>query len=263
MSTRLASRLEAELLLAHVLQVERSWLYAHGEVELTDAQQSSFLALADRRQHGEPMAYLLGHREFYGRRFLVNPAVLIPRPETELLVETTLEKLKLPAAAVIDVGTGSGCIALSLAAERPGWRVSAVDLSAEALAVCRRNAELLQLPRVELLQGDLLAPIADRRFDAVVSNPPYVAAGDPHLARGDLRFEPDLALSAGSHGLVVIRRLLEQAMHCLQPGGWLLIEHGYDQASTLRQLFADAGFGSIATRRDLAGIERVTLGCLP
>ncbi len=260
---QLGNRLEAELLLAHALDVERAWLYAHGEAKPSQAQRVRFQALIERRRHGEPLAYMLGYREFYGRPFKVNQAVLIPRPETELLVDTALEIVRHPEATIVDVGTGSGCIALTLAAERPRWRVAAVDVSANALAVCRRNAELLQRPRVEMLQGDLLAPVAERRFHAIVSNPPYVAAGDPHLAQGDLRFEPDVALSAGDHGLGVIRRLIEQARHLLWPGGWLLIEHGYDQALPIQQLFAGAGFEQLSTRKDLADIERVTLGAWP
>ncbi len=251
------------MLLGHVLQVNRAWLYAHADARLNAVQRDRFDALLQGRKSGVPIAYLLGHREFYGRDFTVTPAVLIPRPETELVVETALEKLDDPGACVVDVGTGSGCIALTLAAERPDWQVSAVDISDDALAVCRANADRLALKRVEILQGDLLAPVADRRFDAVVSNPPYVAAKDPHLTRGDLRFEPGLALSADRQGLEVIERLLDQAVTCLHPGGWLIIEHGHQQAATVRQLFSQAGLTQISTRRDLADIERVTLGTLP
>ena len=261
-SNRLGDRLEAELLLAHMLKVERSWLYAHGEELLAEDQCSTFESLVARRMAGEPIAYLTGSREFYGRDFIVSPAVLIPRPETELLVELALERLSPNAADILDVGTGSGCIALTLAAERPGWQVTATDISQAALEVCRINAERLSLPKVRLLAGDLLSPVAGQRFAAILSNPPYVAAGDPHLSRGDLRFEPDSALSAGADGLGLIRRLVEQAPDHLQAGGWLFIEHGYDQGATTRQLLRAAGFMAVSTQPDLAGIDRVTLGRL-
>lgn len=257
---RLDNRLEAELLICKVLGVERAWLYAHGEEPLSAKARQELEALAARRLGGEPMAYLLGQREFYGREFVVSPSVLIPRPETELLVETALEKLG-SRAAVLDVGTGSGCIALTLAAERPNWQVTATDLSAAALAIARENAMRLELSQVELLHGDLFAPVAGRQFDAILSNPPYVAEGDPHLARGDLRFEPAMALSTGNSGLAIIKGLIQGAAAHLHPGGWLLIEHGYDQASPIRALFAKAGFDQIETRLDLAQIERLTLGC--
>lgn len=262
LSDRLGSRLEAELLLSHVLEVERSWLYAHADVTPSEAQSTLVHSLAERRRRGEPLAYLIGYREFYGRRFIVSPAVLIPRPETELVVETALEKISKADAAVVDVGTGSGCIALTLAAERPQWRVSALDWSHQALTVCRQNAAQLSLADVEILHGDLLAPVAGRRFDAVVSNPPYVAVEDPHLMQGDLRFEPDLALSAEQGGYAVIQRLVNQAAVCLRPGGWLIIEHGYDQAEGVQRRLAAAGFTQVSTRKDLAGIDRVTLGVL-
>lgn len=262
-AAQLESRLEAELLLAHVLGVERSWLYAHGETPLTAEQAVALGELAARRQAGVPIAYLLGYREFFGRNFLVTPAVLIPRPETELLVETALEKLTPSQTSVIDIGTGSGCIGLTLAAERPHWQVTAVDLSPAALEVSRQNAALLGLSEAELLLGDLFGPVRDRRFSAILSNPPYVAVGDPHLAQGDLRFEPEIALSAAGDGFEIIRRLVQQAPQHLHDGGWLLIEHGYDQGSRVRECFAEAGFAEIESRRDLGDIERITLGRWP
>ena len=258
----LGHRLEAELLLAHVVGVDRGWLYAHGEELLAPDQCSTFESLVARRISGEPIAYLTGKREFYGRDFTVTPAVLVPRPETELLVELALERLRLEAAELLDVGTGSGCIALTLAAERPRWQVTASDVSPAALEVCRINAGHLGLHQVRLLEGDLLSPVAGQVFDAILSNPPYIAAGDPHLARGDLRFEPGTALSAGADGLDLIRRLVGQAPGHLRPGGWLFIEHGYHQGLALRQLLLAAGFGAVSTHPDLAGIDRVTLGRL-
>ncbi|MGY6555354.1 MAG: peptide chain release factor N(5)-glutamine methyltransferase [Wenzhouxiangella sp.] len=260
LAQRLGSRLEAELLLGAVLDVERAWLYAHGNEPLSIELQQQLASLAARRQAGEPMAYLLGRREFYGRDFTVNSAVLIPRPETELLVETALEKLG-ERATVLDLGTGSGCIALSLAAERPAWKVTASDLSEAALAVARANASRLRLDQVELLHGDLFGPVSGRRFDAILSNPPYVAVGDPHLSRGDLRFEPAMALSADQDGLFLIERLIRDAGAHLHAGGWLLIEHGYDQGPSVRERLARAGFEQIETRCDLGQIERLSLGC--
>lgn len=249
-------------MLGAVLGVERAWLYAHGEERLSVAVQVQLEALAARRQAGEPIAYLLGRREFYGREFLVNPAVLIPRPETELLVETALDLLG-ERAQVLDLGTGSGCIVLSLAAERPDWTLTASDLSEAALAVARANAARLKLDQVELLHGDLFEPVQGRRFDAILSNPPYVAVGDPHLARGDLRFEPIMALSAEQDGLSIIERLIQAAPSHLQAGGWLMIEHGYDQGPPVRRRLAAAGFEQIDTRCDLGRIERLSLGRRP
>lgn len=256
----LQSRLEAELLLSHAMGRDRAWLYAHGDDSLDGDQSDRFLSLLQRRLSGEPVAYLLGAREFYGRDFLVSPAVLIPRPETELLVDLALG-LELPdSARVIDVGTGSGCIALTLAAERPSWQIFASDLSEPALEVARRNREHLKLDRVDLIHGSLLEPVRERTFDLVISNPPYVAAGDPHLVQGDLRFEPPAALSCGEQGLALIRALIVQAHAQLVAGGWLLIEHGHDQGARVAALFEQAGFEQVQTRMDLAGQERVTLG---
>lgn len=256
----LGSRLEADLLASRALGQPRSWLYAHGNDPVDAAKLSVFERLVTERQSGKPIAQLCGSREFYGREFVIDEHVLIPRPETELLVDLALA-LPLPdQARVCDVGTGSGCIAVTLAAERPRWRVTAIDCSDEALAVAGHNRDRLCPARVELLCGDLLEAVGDQHFDLIVSNPPYVAADDPHLERGDLRFEPRHALAAGADGLDVIRRLVSQAPDRLVAGGWLLIEHGHDQAAAVRALLDSAGFASVESRRDLAGIERVTLG---
>jgi release factor glutamine methyltransferase len=256
---RLGSRLEAELLTAHGLGKSREWLYAHGNETLDESLNERISALLQRRLAGEPIAYILGQREFYGRDFTVGPAVLIPRPETELVIELALQKLTPDVHRVIDVGTGSGCIALTLAAERPAWEVTAVDLSADALAVCVGNARRLELERVRTLESDLLSKVSGERFAAIVSNPPYVAAGDPHLDQGDLRFEPACALSAGANGMAVIERLTEQAQAVLEPPGWLIVEHGHDQGPAVRALMAACGMEDIETHQDLAGIDRVTL----
>ncbi len=258
-SQRLDSRLEAEILLAHTLGRNRSWLYAHSTNRLGTAQMLAFNELVERRLAGEPIAYLVGKREFFGRDFLVSKDVLIPRPETEHLVEKALE-LPLPARArVVDVGTGSGCIALTLAAERPAWQVIGADLSPPALALADLNRRLLDLERVELINSDLLAELQDRKFDLIISNPPYVATGDPHLDQGDLRFEPAMALACDGNGLDLIKRLIEQAAKRLASGGWLIIEHGHEQGEPVAKLFQHAGFGQIETATDLAGLPRLTL----
>jgi release factor glutamine methyltransferase len=219
------------------------------------------MALAARRAEGEPVAYLLGWREFYGRRFAVGPAALIPRPETELLIDRALELLPPAAMAeVLDLGSGSGVIALTLALERPHWVLTSVDASASALALARENARTLGAANAEFLHGDWYGPVAQRSFDLIVSNPPYVADTDPHLARGDLRFEPASALRAGSDGLEAIRQIVAQAPEYLRPGGWLLFEHGCDQADACRRLLAQAGFVDVTTAADLAELPRVSGG---
>ncbi|QKK03109.1 MAG: peptide chain release factor N(5)-glutamine methyltransferase [Pseudomonadota bacterium] len=259
----LKSRLEAELLLAFVLGRSRAWLYAHGDAALSADQARRFAELVDKRSAGRPIAYLLGQREFYGRQFQVDDAVLIPRPETELLIELILD-LPLPDnARVVDIGTGSGCIALTLAAERPNWQVTATDICLEALAVAERNRQALRLESVRLLEGDLYQPLRSQQFDLVVSNPPYVADGDPHLEQGDLPSEPRLALSCPDRGTAILRRLADGAHEHLLPGGWLLVEHGHDQAAFVIELLHRSGFERVRSVDDLAGIARVALGLRP
>jgi len=258
--SRLDSPLEAEVIAAQGLGRDRAWLYAHANRSLSPDQQTQLDSLLSQRLRGAPLAWLSGKREFYGREFAVDTAVLIPRPETEHLIETALA-LALPEnARVVDLGTGSGCIILTLAAERPGWRCTGIDLSPDALATAARNRAALGLAGVELLHGDLLEPVRDRCFDLIVSNPPYVAADDPHLERGDLRFEPRMALTPGLDALAVIDRIIASAPTALQPGGWLVLEHGHDQAAQVRQRLAGHGFVHISSIRDLAGIERVSMG---
>ncbi len=257
---RLGDRLEAEILATVALGQPRRWLYAHGESVPDPATAARFEALLQQRLEGVPIAYLSGQREFYGRPFRVDPRVLIPRPETEHLVEFAL-KLNLPERArVADIGTGSGCIILSLACERPGWRCIGCDLSTDALQVAEMNRSLLAADHVALVQGDLLEPIKDLRFELIVANPPYVAEGDPHLERGDLRHEPIAALTPGGDGLDLLRRLAREAPELLVAGGWLAVEHGHDQAESVRALFAAARLQDIASIRDLGGIERITVG---
>lgn len=257
------ARLDAELLMAHVLGKPRTWLYAFGDSALTAAQQAAFEQLAARRAAGEPVAYLTGRRGFWTLDLQVTPDTLIPRPETELLVESSLARLPAESALeVLDLGTGSGAVALAIASERPQARVTAVDFSAGALVVARANAEAHGLRNVEFRQGDWYAPLADGRFALIASNPPYIEAADPHLAQGDLRFEPRTALASGTDGLDDIRAIVAGAPRHLLPGGWLLLEHGWDQGAAVRALLTSAGFTDVATERDLEDRERVSLGRL-
>ncbi len=254
------ARLEAQILFAYALGVNRAWLIGHDRDTLTPAQTTCVEALLKRRLAGEPVAYLLGEREFYGRPFQVTPDVLIPRPDTELLVELALQRLPQDAALnLLDIGVGSGVVAISLALERPRCRVTGVDLSAGALRVAEANAEALHAT-VEFLAGDVFSALGKRRFHLIVSNPPYIAAADPHLRQGDLRFEPPQALASGSDGLDLIRRLVSEAPEHLEAGGWLLLEHGWDQAAAVRALLQAAGFDKVFSASDLAGHERVTGG---
>lgn len=254
---------EARLLLGHVLQRSSAWLEAHRDDVLAAAAAREFSMLVERRAAGEPVAYLLGVREFYGRDFTVTPDVLIPRPETELLVDIAKEKVSAGAtAAILDLGTGSGCLAITLALELPGTKVMAADLSNAALAVARANAARLGAEAAFIL-SDWFAALPAQRFNLIVANPPYVAAGDPHLSVGDLRFEPIGALTDHADGLAAVRRIIADAPDWLAPGGWLFIEHGYDQAEAVRVLLAGAGFDGIEQHRDLAGIVRASGGSCP
>ncbi|MCR6663045.1 MAG: peptide chain release factor N(5)-glutamine methyltransferase [Luteimonas sp.] len=252
---------EAELLLAHVLGKSRSWLFAHSDADVPPAAAELFDALVARRESGEPVAYLTGRRGFWTLDLAVTPDTLIPRPETELLVEAALSKLPPgQAARVADLGTGSGAIALAIASERPLAQVSATDRSDAALAVALGNAEALGLRNIEFRAGDWFAPLAGERFDVIASNPPYIAEDDKHLAEGDLRFEPRGALTPGGDGLDAIRVIAGQAPLHLHMGGWLLFEHGDDQGAAVRGLMMQAGYAAVETRRDLEGRDRVTLG---
>lgn len=251
------------MLLRVVLQRDDAWLLAHDDDELTAAQSQQYAALVARRIDGEPVAYITGRREFHGREFTVTPAVLIPRPETELLVELALQRL--PAGVpcrVLDLGAGSGCIGVTIAAERPQAQVTLVDASTSALAIARANAARWAPANTTALRSDWYAAIGDERYDLIVSNPPYVADGDAHLQQGDLRFEPRTALAAGADGQRDLRRIIAQAPQHLRKGGWLLLEHGFDQADACAQLLAAAGFRDVTTVPDLAGIPRVSGGCL-
>ena len=256
-----SARIEVQCLLQAVLQVNRAYLLTHPEQPLNADQHARYMALFERRLGGEPIAYLLGEREFYGLKFRVSPATLIPRPETELLVELALQRIPQQGACrVLDLGTGSGAIALSIAHARPNAEVVAVDASAAALEVAQFNTQRLALGNVRLLRSDWFSALHGERFDMIVSNPPYIAADDAHLAQGDVRFEPSSALVSGTDGLDDIRRICAQAKAHLKSKGWLLFEHGYDQATQVRALLQQAGFKEIFSARDLSGIERVSGG---
>ena len=249
---------EARLLLAAATGFSEASVLAHPERELPAEAEARFRELAARRARGEPIAYLLGEKEFYGLPLAVNPAVLIPRPETELLVELALAR---GPASVLDLGTGSGAIALAIKRHLPAARVVAVERSAAALAVARRNALKLGL-EVDFRHGLWFEPVAGERFDLVVSNPPYVAMGDAHLSQGDVRFEPQSALVAGPDGLAAIREIVAGAAAHLNPGGWLLIEHGMGQDAEVRRLLYEQGLEEVRSWPDLAGIARVSGGGL-
>ena len=252
--------LEARMLFEHLLGKSRAWLIAHAD-EAADADSAkAFAALVARRCGGEPIAYLLGVREFHGLEFKVTPAVLIPRPETELLVDLALERLPADAPLrLLDLGTGSGAIAVALANARPRALLTAVDLNDAALGVARENARR-QRVRVRFFCGDWFGPLQGEVFDLIVANPPYVAVGDAHLVLGDVRFEPPRALLAGTDGLDCIRAIVARAGAHLIQGAWLLFEHGYDQADACRALLDAQGFGAVQSWSDLAGIERVSGG---
>ena len=253
--------LDAQVLLAHALGRDRAWLAAHETDALPHQDAESFFALAKRRRDGEPVAYLTGVREFWGLPLAVSRAVLIPRPETETVVEIALARLPADRdVAVLDLGTGSGAIALAIAHERPRARVVGTDASADALAVARSNARRLNITNVEFVEANWYSGVPATPFDLIASNPPYVEPRDPHLDEGDVRFEPRAALTQGGDGLVALREIVAGASARLASGGTLVVEHGFDQAESVRALFAAAGFADIVAARDLAGIARVAAG---
>jgi len=275
------AHLDAQLLLAHLLDKPRSWLYAHDTDTIPPAVQHAFLHLVQRRAQGEPVAYLIGQQDFYGLRFQVTPDVLIPRPETELLVDLSLklaenslfsrqkpgfhtgektgfENFRGTPVRAVDLGTGSGAIAIALKMQRPAWQLAACDLSPAALAVAAENARR-HGAEIDLRHGSWLAPFSGERFHLIVSNPPYIDPQDPHLS-GSIRFEPRQALVADNRGLAHLAAIIEQAPAHLYPGGWLLLEHGFDQQSAVQTLLRQRGFDKVATHDDLAGQPRVSIG---
>ncbi|WP_312152935.1 peptide chain release factor N(5)-glutamine methyltransferase [Pseudomonas sp.] len=256
-------RLDAELLLAAALGKSRSYLHTWPERIVSSEAAQVFADFLSRRRAGEPVAYILGQQGFWKLDLEVAPHTLIPRPDTELLVETALELLPATPARMLDLGTGTGAIALALASERPAWQVVAVDRIDAAVALAERNRQRLQLNNVHVRTSHWYDALDGERFDLIISNPPYIRAEDPHLVAGDVRFEPSSALVAGQDGLDDLRVIIAQAPGHLLPGGWLLLEHGYDQAADVRELLSQQGFGDVCSRIDLGGHERISLGRLP
>ncbi|MFG6159855.1 peptide chain release factor N(5)-glutamine methyltransferase [Halomonas sp. 1390] len=257
-----SARLDAEVLLCHALGVDRTWLYTWGDREAPSVERARFEALVAARAQGQPIAYLTGEREFWGLSLATSPHTLIPRPDTECLVEAALARATRPEGRLLDLGTGTGAIALAFASERPGWSVLGVDIRPEAVALARHNAERLALANVAFGESDWFAALAPDAecFDLIVSNPPYIAADDPHLARGDVRFEPHSALVAADEGLADLRHLVREAGRYLRPGGWLMLEHGFEQAEAVRGVLEAAGYVEVASRVDLGGHPRVSQG---
>ena len=250
--------LDAQLLLAHAMGRSRSWLLAHAEDTLDTDVARKFAALVARRAAGEPLAYVVGYREFWSLSLRITPAVLVPRPETELLVERALALLPAAAAAVADLGTGSGAVALALAVERPLWCLTATDNSVAALGVAAGNARALGLGNVRFVAGDWLHPLRGERYALIASNPPYIGAGDPALLDPALQHEPQVALCSGPGGLDALATIIAAAPDCLQPQGWLLLEHGADQAPAVASMLVAQGYAHVRCHTDLAGQPRVT-----
>lgn len=260
-----SERLDAELLLAAAIGKSRSFLHTWPERIVSSEDAQTYAGYLQRRRAGEPVAYILGQQGFWKLDLEVAPHTLIPRPDTELLVETALELQPASPAKLLDLGTGTGAIALALASDRPAWQVTAVDRIDEAVALAERNRQRLGLGlgNVQILKSHWFSHLAGQRFDLILSNPPYIRAQDPHLAEGDVRFEPSSALVAGNDGLDDLRAIAAQAPEHLLPGGWLLLEHGYDQAGDVRALLEANGFTEVTSRKDLGGHERISLGRLP
>lgn len=253
-----SARLDSEVLLAFVLKRERSYLLAFPERIPSDTEQQQYQQLLDRRASGEPVAHIIGRREFWSLDLIVNADTLIPRPDTEVLVEFVLERFDQSPLKLADLGTGTGGIALALASERPLWTITATDQSEKALAIARQNAQNLGLKTVQFMAGHWFDALPDNDYDVIVSNPPYICDNDPHLQQGDVRFEPMSALASGADGLDDIRLLISQAPDYLKNGGWLVLEHGYDQPQAVTDLFKDHGYQHIEQRRDYGGNPRVT-----
>lgn len=256
-------QLDAQLLMAHALEVDRVWVMTWSDKEIEQTQEAAFLDLLARRIAGEPIAYILGQREFWGRDFFCNENTLIPRPDTEILIERVLG-LDLPQqASVLDLGTGTGCIALTLAAERPEWQVVALDYSMEAMKVAEKNKAALKLNNVQIQQSDWYQALPDgTEFDLIVANPPYIDPASPYLKEGDVRFEPELALTSSNQGLDALQTVTGLAPKYLKKGGWLAVEHGFDQAKLVCDCMSESGFRQIRQVPDLAGLDRCSYGCL-
>ncbi|WP_434938859.1 peptide chain release factor N(5)-glutamine methyltransferase [Shewanella sp. HL-SH8] len=259
-STSDSAHVDAEALLIHCLNKTRSFLYTWPERTLTVEQFKNFQQMVKKRQQGMPVAHIIGEREFWSLPFIVNESTLIPRPDTEILVETALNLDIRFNARVLDLGTGTGAIALSIAHERPKWRITAIDKVPEAVALAKANRANLQLEQVEILQSDWFSAVKDRDFDLIVSNPPYIAEQDEHLSIGDVRFEPQSALTAADEGYADIYHIADKAREHLLPGGFLLLEHGYQQAIRVREKMIDLGYKDVATVRDFGSNDRCTIG---
>lgn len=257
------AKLEAQVLLQQVLNVSHAWLISHANDVLEAHQLEAFHVLVQRRLNGEPIAYILGQREFYGLNLTVTSDTLIPRPDTETLVEAALAKLTNNQATVLDLGTGTGAIALAVAKHRPMTHVTAVDFSTTALKVAAQNAKQLNITNITFVESHWFDALAPTPFDIVISNPPYIEHNDAHLSQGDLRFEPLTALASGADGLDDIRQIINDCLVYLKPQGWLMLEHGYNQAEAVADLMANVGLSNIETIQDLGGNDRVTLGKNP
>lgn len=258
------AKLEAQLMLQHTLHVNRAWLIAHENDALQPNNHAVFEALLNRRLNGEPIAYILGVREFYGLDLLVTPDTLIPRPDTETLVEVALAKIPNKSnLSILDLGTGSGAIALAIAKHRPQANVVAVDASKAALEVAQKNAQSLNINNVQFVLSNWFESLGHQTFDVIVSNPPYIEQNDAHLTQGDLRFEPISALASGADGLDDIRKIIDNCLVHLKPQGWLILEHGYNQAQAVADLMANIGLTHVETLQDLGGNDRVTIGKNP
>lgn len=253
-------RRDAEILLGHVTGRARTWILAFGETTLSADEAARLEALLVRRQRGEPIAHLVGQREFWSLPLFVSPATLIPRPDTECLVEQALARLPATPCEILDLGTGTGAIALALASERPDCAITAVDLMPDAVALAQRNVARHALSNVTVLCSSWFSALGNQTFSMIVSNPPYIDELDPHLSQGDVRFEPLTALVAANAGLADLDHIITRARHHLQPDGWLLLEHGWTQGEAVRELFCAAGYTSVETCRDYGGNERLTLG---
>ena len=256
-------RRDAEILLEHVTGKARTYLLAFGETLLTPEQEAQLAALLARRKTGEPVAHLTGEREFWSLPLYVSAATLIPRPDTECLVEQALARLPDGPCRILDLGTGTGAIALALASERPDCQITAVDVMPDAVALAQRNLARLGFSNVQINQSSWFSALAQHAFEMIVSNPPYIDEHDPHLSQGDVRFEPLTALVAANDGLADIEHIITTAREHLVPGGWLLLEHGWTQGAAVRALFSAAGYASVETCRDYGGNERLTLGKKP
>ena len=255
-----SAKRDAEILLGFVTGRARTYLLAFGETPLTAEQTEQLTVLLARRERGEPVAYLVGEREFWSLPLSVSPATLIPRPDTECLVELALERLPAAPCAILDLGTGTGAIALALASERPDCQLTGIDLQPEAVALAQHNAQKLAINNARFLQGSWFTPVAGQKFALIASNPPYIDQADPHLGQGDVRFEPGTALVAADQGLADLATIVQQAADYLEPQGWLLLEHGWQQGESVRTLLNTEGFIAVATHRDYGGNDRVTLG---